>query len=677
MGFFDPFGGSGSSGGSGGTIVPGNYATKAELTSEAEKRASADKELQTEIKANAESVPGLEKSVEELQTSKANADDVYNKEEADSAITAKVSEIVAGAPEDFNTLKEMSDWLTEHEDSAAAMNTAIQTNTKTIADNATAIEGNTADIKQNKNDIAVNRSTLGTQCKNIINNNRTSGTSGGLTITVNEDKSVTFNGTATENVYYWVYGTGVSTSNQKKLPKGTYVLTGCPKDGTQETYSLAIGYRQSPTSERYAGYDIGNGYKLNMNSDTGSVDILIQIRTGTIVDNLTFYPMLRPADITDNTYEAYIPSVAEQFATVKSDIAVNCTTLGAQHKNLFNKDGDINYVYNGGRPADQKWYSTVSGNVITVRAPLTLTNIAGQFIPKAKGKKIILSGKLLSINSSNSADMLAIRAYTRNVPAPIFNTRTNNIGEFSCKIDCEEYDEVFVCFGLWYGDGTAEIENIMVRYADITDDTYEAYVPSVNERLVEVENNKMGYKYGYAYAKNDTNVGWFKVARFSCPATGSTLRRATFFVTGVGASNTGVLSVQATSVTGNTPGIGAIACSWAYNQLTTSGGKYITNIPVDSFKAIGNLDGDMIHVELWCRIDNAYFVLKSRLLNFESRTNFLPVSEVEMYSSSTATTEEPTGAVNTISSYKLRAELDSLTTRITALETALSQMQTE
>ena len=194
--------------------------------------------------------------------------------------------------------------------------------------------------------------------------------------------------------------------------------------------------------------------------------------------------------------------------------------------------------------------------------------------------------------------------------------------------------------------------------------------------ILSLENNKMGYEYGYAYAKNDTNVGWFKVARFSCPAIGSTLRRATFFVTGVGGSNTGVLSVQVTSVTGTTPGIGAIACSWAYNQLTTSGGKYITNIPIDSFKAIGNLDGNMIRVELWCRIDNAYFVLKSRLLNFESRTDFLPVSEVEMYSSSTATTEEPTGAVNTISSYNLRKELDNLTARITALETALTQTQT-
>ena len=58
---------------------------------------------------------------------KANASDVYTKTEADNKITEKVAEIVAGAPEDFDTLKEMSDWIASHENSAAEMNSAIQT----------------------------------------------------------------------------------------------------------------------------------------------------------------------------------------------------------------------------------------------------------------------------------------------------------------------------------------------------------------------------------------------------------------------------------------------------------------------------------------------------------------------------------------------------------------------
>ena len=71
-------------------------------------------------------------AINELEINKANKSDVYNKTETDKIITERVAEIVAGAPEEFDTLKEMSDWLIEHEDSAAAMNTAIQKNTADI-----------------------------------------------------------------------------------------------------------------------------------------------------------------------------------------------------------------------------------------------------------------------------------------------------------------------------------------------------------------------------------------------------------------------------------------------------------------------------------------------------------------------------------------------------------------
>lgn len=47
-------------------------------------------------------------------------------------ITNKVAEIVADAPEDFNTLKEMSDWISNHENDASAMNSAISDNKNAI-----------------------------------------------------------------------------------------------------------------------------------------------------------------------------------------------------------------------------------------------------------------------------------------------------------------------------------------------------------------------------------------------------------------------------------------------------------------------------------------------------------------------------------------------------------------
>ena len=43
-----------------------------------------------------------------------------------------VAKIVADAPESFDTLKEISDWISTHSESASAMNTAIQDNSKAI-----------------------------------------------------------------------------------------------------------------------------------------------------------------------------------------------------------------------------------------------------------------------------------------------------------------------------------------------------------------------------------------------------------------------------------------------------------------------------------------------------------------------------------------------------------------
>ena len=75
----------------------------------------------------------LNAKIKELTGESIDLSKYYTKEEADAAITAKVTEIVADAPEDLDTLKEMSDWISQHEDSAAAMNSAIQQNATDIS----------------------------------------------------------------------------------------------------------------------------------------------------------------------------------------------------------------------------------------------------------------------------------------------------------------------------------------------------------------------------------------------------------------------------------------------------------------------------------------------------------------------------------------------------------------
>ena len=51
-------------------------------------------------------------------------------------VTSKIAEIVANAPEDLDTLKEISDWISSHANDAAAMNAEIKANTEAISGKA-------------------------------------------------------------------------------------------------------------------------------------------------------------------------------------------------------------------------------------------------------------------------------------------------------------------------------------------------------------------------------------------------------------------------------------------------------------------------------------------------------------------------------------------------------------
>ena len=66
--------------------------------------------------------------------------------EVNGIVTEKIAEVVANAPEDLDTLKEIADWIDGHEDSATAMNSEIKANTADISDIQTEQETQNTDI---------------------------------------------------------------------------------------------------------------------------------------------------------------------------------------------------------------------------------------------------------------------------------------------------------------------------------------------------------------------------------------------------------------------------------------------------------------------------------------------------------------------------------------------------
>lgn len=72
----------------------------------------------------------------------------------------EVAKIVADANADYDTLKEISDWILAHPESVAAINSAIQENTENIVKHGSTIAAHTESINENAEGIAANAKAI-------------------------------------------------------------------------------------------------------------------------------------------------------------------------------------------------------------------------------------------------------------------------------------------------------------------------------------------------------------------------------------------------------------------------------------------------------------------------------------------------------------------------------------
>lgn len=124
--------------------VTNDYATKEELTTVSEKvdslvTAGGEPNVIESVKVNGTALAITDKAVDvTVPTAVSELTNDSGYQTASDAATA-VAAIVAEAPEAYDTLKEIADWISSHADSASAMNTAITTNAGDIAELKTLI----------------------------------------------------------------------------------------------------------------------------------------------------------------------------------------------------------------------------------------------------------------------------------------------------------------------------------------------------------------------------------------------------------------------------------------------------------------------------------------------------------------------------------------------------------
>ena len=104
--------------------IPEEYITETELNAKGYLTEHQD----LSAYATKDEIPTVPNKVSELT----NDSNYQTAEQVNSAVTTEIAKVVADAPEDFDTLKEMSDWIAGHEDDASAMNSAISDNKTAI-----------------------------------------------------------------------------------------------------------------------------------------------------------------------------------------------------------------------------------------------------------------------------------------------------------------------------------------------------------------------------------------------------------------------------------------------------------------------------------------------------------------------------------------------------------------
>lgn len=155
--------------------------------------------------------------------------------------------------------------------------------------------------------------TLGYTCKNLLKNTATSQEVNGVTFTVNEDGSITANGTATDIIRNPQIADITLVAGEK------YILSGGVDDNRKIVFYYYADHTQLDVESK--------GGEVEFTAPvTGVYRAYVWTKSGETYNNLTFYPMLRRAEITDDTYEPYREPVSERLKSCLLIVSFDAST---------------------------------------------------------------------------------------------------------------------------------------------------------------------------------------------------------------------------------------------------------------------------------------------------------------------------------------------------------------
>jgi len=347
------------------------------------------------------------------------------------------------------------------------------------------------------------KDTVGWTGKNLLKNTATSRTTNGVTFTVNADKSVTVDGTATASVFLDI---------PISLPIGEYVFSGTnnQSDSSPNKYYARLrksGGIQFATSEiSPLPVQSVNGSEIKFNVLQDNLDIRYQIciyPAAGAVSNLTFYPMIRRADILDDTYEPYHESVETMY---EEEIhGVNLLKITAVSKT----ENDITFTVN-------------AGGSITVNGTATANTYLriGSILDKVdSSKKYILSGCPSNGSLSSYFQYVSYQPGNGNLGNDIGNGIT-----FQPSVSGVTFTSLAIYIYIKSGQ---TVNNLvfkpMIRKAEIEDSTYRPY----NHQAIQNQLNAQGVLGAKNLLKNTATSQTINGITFAVNADGSVTANGT------------------------------------------------------------------------------------------------------------------------------------------------------
>ncbi|MDE5582480.1 MAG: hypothetical protein K2J08_02070 [Ruminococcus sp.] len=274
-------------------------------------------------------------------TGNADLSNYYTKSQTNSLIDGKVDKVAGKSlsTNDFTTtLKNKLDGLSNYDDTKIKAD--ISENTTAINNKVDKVTGKglstndftttlknklnelsnyddtsiKADIAETSEKTALNRSTIGFQRKNLLKNTAVSGKIYGINFTVNPDGSITAHkGVADKNS-----GIPIVFANRFTFKANVkYILSGAPDDSSNQTRISLV----DDNGGEYGKQDTGKGVLIEFDEDKNyKIRVRFCDRDGEVPSDKTFYPMIRYAEITDDTYESYKPSIEERLTALETAI---------------------------------------------------------------------------------------------------------------------------------------------------------------------------------------------------------------------------------------------------------------------------------------------------------------------------------------------------------------------